>query len=97
MILYHYTSREYLEAVFKEGLWKGDIGLENGSLPYNPRRPCVWLTTIANDPTGLSYGFAHPNSPKRQVRFEFRLSSSDPRLKHWQNMPRPNSGRNAST
>ena len=47
MILYHFTAAEYLDAILREGLSKGDVPL----VPVGAGLTGVWLTTDV-DPAG---------------------------------------------
>ena len=99
MILYHYTAKEYLEEILRDGLTKGDV-------PVSPTEGmnAVWLTTDHNsEGHGLSDGeFLTPElrdayarvcgheppgdlriANKRAVRIKVMISTLDRRLEHW--------------
>lgn len=48
MILYHYTAREYLDAILREGLTKGDVPLSNTATYQAEGVNAVWFTTSDN-------------------------------------------------
>ncbi len=93
MVLYHYTAREYLDAILREGLTKGEI-------PFGPRAEdcgnAVWFTTSPDSAghgltgarvltveecafMGVPFGMKFPD--KRAVRITVKMPKS--KLKHW--------------
>ena len=100
MIFYHFTAREYVHAIAREGLRKGEVALSpTGVLT------AVWLTT---DPDPAGHGLteerkltvrekgstlpAHsdvsfPN--KRAIRFRTDVDPSDEKLVHWPEWGKP--------
>jgi hypothetical protein len=95
MIYYHFTAREYLRAIAREGLRKGEVALSPTDVLN-----AVWLTTDP-DPAGHGLGearqltvdekrilglppFADLSFPdKRAIRFRTVIPSRDRRLAHW--------------
>lgn len=45
MIFYHYTAREYLEKIMREGLTKGDVPMSNTTKYQAEGVNAVWFTT----------------------------------------------------
>ena len=97
MIFYHYTAREYLDSILREGLTKGDVPLLNTATYQAEGVNAVWLTT-SRDPSGHGLGDgARPLTreecrmlgvplgarfpDKRAVRITVKMPKD--RLKHW--------------
>jgi hypothetical protein len=96
-MLYHFTARELLPGIARDGLSRGQV-------PLSPRQAinAVWLTTDG-DPSGhgLADGVGLPEHliaiarrlnedpssvvtlNKRAIRFAVKLRSRDPDLVHW--------------
>jgi hypothetical protein len=98
MLLYHFTSLEFLESIKAEGLKRREVAVSPDDRRLNV---AVWLTTN-REPMGhgldrggqpLTYEEKlrkeiDPNEPafwtdKREVRITLRIPSNDPRLQHW--------------
>ena len=47
MIFYHYTAREYLAAILRDGMTKGDVPLSNAATYQAEGVNAVWFTTSA--------------------------------------------------
>jgi hypothetical protein len=97
MIFYHFTARESLPAIAKEGLWKGEVPITSRA---EDCLNAVWLTVDANpDGHGLTSGRtlsvkekiilglptdAKASFPdKRAIRFKIAVPTTDRRLVHW--------------
>jgi hypothetical protein len=106
MILYHFTAREYLDSIERDGLTKGDVptGTQKGM-------NAVWLTT-SRDAAG--HGLGNPGEltdgdraaffqaygrmpaqglrfpDKRAVRITLKIKSNDRNLKKWMKWARKN-------
>src|SRR4051794_18164178 len=101
MVFYHFTAREYLRSIAREGLRKGEVAL-SPTVVQN----AVWLTTDP-DPAGHGLGEARqltmrekqilgfplhsdvsfPN--KRAIRFRTDVDPSDEKLTDWPGWAEP--------
>jgi hypothetical protein len=95
MIFYHYTAREHLPSIAREGLSKGEVAVTPTLLAN-----AVWLTTDP-DPAGHGLSDARELTPaekwaagiplhrkvscidKRAIAFRTVIPSSDRKLVHW--------------
>ena len=90
MILYHFTGREYLDAIMEDGLSIGDVPTSS-----TEGKTGVWFTTD-QDPAGHGLGVEMdlPNGGrivnKRAVRITVPISSSDRKLVSWMKWGRKN-------
>ena len=79
MRLYHFTAKEYLSSIMREGLWKGEIPYSLTDYGDNG----VWLTTSGNL---TAQGWADEMPPKLELRLEFRLNRDGPKLHRWRDL-----------
>lgn len=96
MIFYHYTAREYLDAILREGLTKGDVPMSSAAGYLAEGVNAVWFTT-SREPSGHGLGEARPLTEqesrlagiapgarwpdKRAVRITVKMPKD--KLKHW--------------